>query len=282
MATPNSPTVKRRRVARELRVLRERAGLTLAAAAKHLDMTGPNLGKIENRQVTAKPVFVRAALALYGVTGDDAEYLIEMARGAQERGWWQDYDDVAPEWFSFFVGLEEEAAKIQTYESENIPGLFQTAEVARAISQTTAGEENVEEKVELRLKRQEILTRDNPAVVSAVINEAVLLRPVGGPSVFRAQLDHLANLAKRPNISIQVLPFAAGEHPAMTGPYILLTFADAEDKPVVYFDSYTFGQVLEDDKHVSAYQVVNKTLTKMALTPKESLARIRELASSIE
>lgn len=282
MATPKSPTVKRRRVARELRVLRERAGLTLVAAAKNLDMTGPNLGKIENRQVTAKPVFVRAALALYGVTGDDAEYLIEMARGAQGRGWWQDYDQVAPEWFSFYIGLEEDAGRIETYESESIPGLFQTAEVARAISRTTAGDENVDQKVELRMRRQGILTREEPTEVSAVINEAVLLRPVGGPKVFRAQLEHLADLADLPNVTIQVLPFSAGEHPAFPGPYVILTFEDAVDKPVVYLENYTFGQVLEEEKHFKAYKSAHQTLMKMALTPKQSLARIRELAGTIK
>ncbi len=244
-------------------------------------MSPGNLGRIESREVTARPVVVRAALALYGVTGEDAEVLIDLARGAQERGWWQNYGEVMPDWFSFYVGLEEEAATLATYESENIPGLFQTESYARTIFRWTAGEENIDQKVAARLRRQQILYRDDPVHVIAVLNEAVLLRQLGSAEEFREQLEHLAELAELPNITIQVLPFAAGGHPSMTGPYVLISFPDALDEPVVYLDNFTRGQVLEEPEHVSEYQTAHAKLQDMALAPEESLKMIRELAGSI-
>ncbi|MQM25211.1 helix-turn-helix domain-containing protein [Glycomyces albidus] len=276
-----SPTVKRRRIAKELATLRERAGLTRAAAAKALDMSPGNLGRIENREITARPVVVRAALALYGVTGDDAEALVELARGATERGWWQNYGDVLPDWFGFYVGLEEEAASIATYESEIVPGLFQTADYAREIFRLTTQDSDIEPKVAARLRRQEILTRADPVEVTAVLNEAVLLRPVGTAAQFRAQLEHLAGLFELPNVSIQVLPFAAGGHAAMTGPFMVIKFPDALDEPIVYLDNFTRGQVLEEPEHFTAYQDVHSRLRKLSLSPEESLDRIRVLISTI-
>ncbi|HEU5128845.1 MAG TPA: helix-turn-helix transcriptional regulator [Glycomyces sp.] len=281
MTVMRSPTVKRRRIARELRNLRERAGLTRGAAAKALGMSPGNLGRIENREVTARPVVVRAALALYGVAGEDAEVLVELARGAQERGWWQNYGDVMPDWFSFFVGLEEEAATLATYEPEVVPGLFQTEDYARATFRVTVGEENLDQKVAARLRRQDILRRECPVQVSAVLNEAVLLRQLGTSEQFRDQLEYLAELTELPNITIQVLPFSAGGHPAMTGPYVLVGFPDALDEPVVYLDNFTRGQVLEESEHFTQYQAAHAKLQEMALNPKESLNRICELAGSI-
>jgi transcriptional regulator with XRE-family HTH domain len=276
-----SPTVKRRRIAKELATLRERAGMTRAAAAKALDMSPGNLGRIENREITARPVVVRAALALYGVTGDDAEALVELARGATERGWWQNYSDVLPDWFGFYVGLEEEAASIATYESEIVPGLFQTADYAREIFRLTTQDTDIEPKVAARLRRQEILTRANPVEVTAVLNEAVLLRPVGTAAQFRAQLEHLVELFELPNVSIQVLPFSAGGHAAMTGPFMVIKFPDALDEPIVYLDNFTRGQVLEEPEHFTAYQDVHSRLCKLSLTSQESLNRIRVAISNI-
>jgi transcriptional regulator with XRE-family HTH domain len=281
MTELRSPTVKRRRIAKELARLREQAGYNRSSAAKALDMSPGNLGRIENREITARPVVVRAMLALYGVTGEDAEVLVELARGAQERGWWQNYGDVLPDWFSFYVGLEEEAASIATYESEDVPGLFQTEAHARTVFALTAGSDNIDEKVASRLKRQEILHRDNAVQISAVLNEAVLLRPLGSKSQFRKQLDHLSDLTDLPNVTIQVLPFAAGGHPAMTGPYVILRFPDAMDEPVVYLDNFTRGQVLEEQEHFTAYQEVHTRLQAVALSPQESLKKIRDVASSI-
>ena len=271
-----SPTVRRRRIARELRQLRERNGLTLDQAARQLDMSKSNLSRIENAQIGIKPRDVRAALALYRVASDDAEALIEIARGAQQRGWWQNYSDVLPEWFEFYVGLEAEASSIRTFESEAVPGLLQTEEYARATYLLTAGDNDVDRKVAARMRRQEVLRRDEPTSLSAVLNEAVLLRPVGGAKVMGDQLSQLADLAELPSVAIQVLPFAAGGHPALTTSYVILSFADAADESFVYLENLTNGQALEEPEHVSGYTIVHEKLCNMALNPQDSIARLRE------
>jgi transcriptional regulator with XRE-family HTH domain len=276
-----SPTVRRRRIARELRHLREQSAMTLEQAARQLDMSKSNLSRIENGQIGIKPRDVRAALALYGVTGHDAELLIDTARGAQERGWWHSYSDVLPDWFEFYVGLEAEAATIRTYESESVPGLLQSENYARAMFQMTAGEEDLERKVSARLQRQELLQRQPPVELSAVLNEAVLMRPVGGAKVMSDQLDHLATLAALPNVIIQILPFAVGGHPAMTTPYVIVGFTDVADEPVVYLDNLTVGHAFEEPDHVARYGELHERLRAMALSPTRSVARICEAARDI-
>ncbi|MEV6810948.1 helix-turn-helix transcriptional regulator [Micromonospora sp. NPDC051296] len=274
-----SPTVRRRRIARELRQLRERAGMTLDVAARQLDMSKSNLSRIENAQIGIKPRDVRAALALYQVTGNDAEALIEIARGAQQRGWWQHYSDVLPEWFEFYVGLEAEAATLRTYEAEAVPGLLQTEAYAREIYRRTAGEDDLDRKVAARLRRQDVLrNEDSPVELSVVLNEAVLLRPVGGRAVMAGQLTHLEAVAHLPNVTMQVLPFEAGGHPAMNSPYVILTFADAADAAVVYLENLTTGLALEEAGQVRSYSLVHEELRRLALDPAASLVRLKEAA----
>ncbi|WP_018832648.1 helix-turn-helix domain-containing protein [Salinispora tropica] len=269
-----SPTVRRRRIARELRQLRERAAMTLDVAARQLDMSKSNLSRIENAQIGIKPRDVRAALALYQVTGADAEALIEIARGAQQRGWWQSYSDVLPEWFEFYVGLEAEAAALHTYEGEAVPGLLQTEAYAREVFRHTAGEEGLERKVAARLRRQEVLHRDDPVQLSVVLNEAVLCRTVGGNSVMADQLAHIADVAQLPNVTVQVLPFSAGGHPAMSAPYVILAFADTADAAVVYLENLTTGLALEGAEHVAGYSLVHEELRRLALDPGASQAHL--------
>jgi transcriptional regulator with XRE-family HTH domain len=270
-----SPTVRRRRIARELRQLRERTGLNLEQAARQLDMSKSNLSRIENAQIGIKPRDVRAALALYQVTGADAEALIEIARGAQQRGWWQNYSDVLPMWFEFYVGLEAEASAVWTYEAETIPGLMQTEDYARGVFHLTAGDDDIDRKVAARIRRQDVLHRESPVEVSAVLNEAVLLRQVGGERAMIRQLEHLVQLSELPNVTIQVLPFSAGGHPAMTTPYVIISFPDAADEPVVYLENLTNGQALEEQDHVRGYTLVHERLRKMALAPDDSVAWLR-------
>ncbi len=274
-AVTSSPTVRRRRIARELRQLRERSHLTLDQAARQLDMSKSNLSRIENAQIGIKPRDVRAALALYGVTGDDAEALVEIARGAQQRGWWQNYSGVLPEWFEFYVGLEAEASTVRTYEAESVPGLLQTEAYAREMFLLTAGAAEVEKKVAARIHRQNLL-RQESTQLSAVLNEAVLQRPVGGPTVMSEQLAQLADLSELPNVTVQVLPFTAGGHPAMTTPYVILSFADAPDESIVYLENLTNGQALEEPDHVGGYTLVHQKLCSMALGPEESTALLRQ------
>jgi transcriptional regulator with XRE-family HTH domain len=281
-AVTSSPTVRRRRIARELRQLRERSSMTLDQAARQLDMSKSNLSRIENAQIGIKPRDVRAALALYEVTGADAEAIIEIARGAQQRGWWQNYGDVLPQWFEFYVGLEAEASVIRTYEAESVPGLLQTEDYARAIYVLTAGEAEVDRKVSARIQRQAVLHRDPPAELSVVLNEAVLVRPVGGAKVMSQQLDQVADLAQLPNVTVQVLPFEAGGHPAMTTPYVIVSFADAPDESIVYLENLTNGQALEEPEHVRGYTMVHETLRDRALDPGDSIAMLRNASRNLK
>ncbi len=257
--------------------------MTLDQAARQLDMSKSNLSRIENAQIGVKPRDVRAALALYQVTGADAEALIEIARGAQQRGWWQNYGDVLPEWFEFYVGLEAEASTVRSYEAESVPGLLQTEEYARAMYVLTAGSTDVDRKVAARIHRQTVLRREPPAELAVVLNEAVLVRPVGGERVMASQLDHLADLAEElSNISIQVLPFSHGGHPAMTTPYVILNFADAPEESIVYLENLTNGQVLEEPGHVNWYNIVHGKLSALALDPKESIVELRKAAQKMK
>jgi Domain of unknown function (DUF5753)/Helix-turn-helix domain len=250
--------------------------MTLDVAARQLDMSKSNLSRIETAQIGIKPRDVRAALALYQVTGADAEALIEIARGAQQRGWWQKYSDVLPEWFEFYVGLEAEAATLRTYEAESVPGLLQTEAYAQAIYRRTAGAGDLERKVAARLHRQEVLRRDTPVELSVVLNEAVLLRPVGGSAVMADQLAHMSQVAQLPNVTIQVLPFDAGEHPAMSTPYVVLSFADSADASVVYLDNLTMGMALEDADQVLGYSLLHEELCRTALDPTASSTRLEQ------
>jgi hypothetical protein len=250
--------------------------MTLEQAASQLDMSKSNLSRIENGQIGIKPRDVRAALALYGLTGDAADPLIEIARGAQLRGWWHGYSDVLPDWFEFYVGLEAEAAMVRTYEPETVPGLLQHEDYARAMYRITAPEGEIERKVSARLQRQELLYRQPAVELSAVLNEAVLLRPVGGPAVMGHQLDHLTRLTELPSVTVQVLPFAIGGHPAMTTPYVIVDFADAADESVVYLDNLTLGQAYGDADNVGTYTMVHEKLRQLALSPEDSLTRICE------
>ncbi len=250
--------------------------MTLDVAARQLDMSKSNLSRIENAQIGIKPRDVRAALALYQVTGNDAEALIEIARGAQQRGWWQHYSDVLPEWFEFYVGLEAEAATLRTYEAEAVPGLLQTEAYAREVYRLTAGEDDIDRKVAARLRRQDVLRSDEPAELSVVLNEAALLRPVSERAVMAAQLAHLETTAQLPNVTIQVLPFAAGGHPAMNSPYVILTFADAADAAVVYLENLSTGLALEEVAQVRSYSLVHERLRRLALDPAASLVRLKE------
>lgn len=150
------------------------------------------------------------------VTGEDSEKIIEIARGAQQRGWWQSYKDVLPEWLEFYLGLEDEASSISTFQGEVVPGMLQSGDYARAITLITVGDEEADRQVAARLRRQEALHRPDPVHISAVLSEAVLLRPVGGKAVMAQQLAHLIELAKLRHVTIQVLPFAVGGHPSIT------------------------------------------------------------------
>jgi transcriptional regulator with XRE-family HTH domain len=281
-----SPTVRGRRLRYELRRLREERALTIEQVSERSggDLRPPTLSRWETGDRRIRPTDLRLLLDIYEISGDQRELLLTLSRQARERGWWQSYASAVPDWFQFFVGLEAEAATIHAYDAELVPGLLQTPDYYRAFIQAApaAGdEEAIDRKVAVRTARTERLTSDEPPQLWEVVNEAVIRRLVGGPEVMRAQLDHIAEMAKLAHISVQVLPFTAGAHPAMDGSFSILGFPEASDPDVVYLESQTSSLYLEEIPEIERYKLMFNHLIAKALDPDESRRLIAQAARDL-
>jgi hypothetical protein len=281
-----SPTMRRRRLARELTRLREERGMTIRDAALTLEWDPSKLSRVEGLQRGIIIRDVRRLLNLYEVTDEaQREALFELTREAKQRGWWQAYADVMPSEYANLIGLEAEAAEIGTYQPELIHGLLQTEDYARAVIRAgRPGDtpEQVDQRVEIRMTRQQILDRDDPPRLRAVLNEAAVRRVVGGPDVMRAQLAALTAERDRSNVTVQVLPFTAGEHPAMaSGPFVLLEFAQAADPGVVTAENLTGSLSLDAPDDFRNYARAFGFLQAAALGPRESRDMLITLAGQI-
>jgi transcriptional regulator with XRE-family HTH domain len=245
-----APTVLRLVLGKRLRELRESAGLSYEQAAQSLDVTHATIRRMEKAEVGLKIPYVEKLLRLYAIPQEEAEGFLTMAREGNEPGWWHGYRDVMPEWFSAFVSLEGEASMIRAYEPHYVPGLLQTEAYTRAVlgaGMPKASAEVLERAVALRAERQKMLVRPDPPLLWVVMDETVLRRPIGGRDVMRAQIAALIKAAKMPNVLLQVMPFAAGTHPAMYGPFHIFRFQIRELPDIVcsenlrdavYFDRY--------------------------------------------
>ncbi|MEV4624897.1 helix-turn-helix transcriptional regulator [Micromonospora sp. NPDC049523] len=289
MAQRQSPTVKRRRLALTLRQLRGRAGLSASDAARRVDHDSSWLSRIENAEVRPHPNDVRALLDLYGVTGEQAEAVIAVARQAKQRGWWQRYGDAVPDWFASYVGMESEASVIRSYQCQMVPGLLQTEDYARAAFQgapVPMRDEEVERQVSLRLDRQAILTSDVPPMLRMVVDEAAVRRLVGGAEVIRGQIAHLLDMSRRSNVQIQLLPYSAGvgydgsfvilDFPALPAPY-----PDATDDSMVYVDTLTGALYMDHDREVTAYRAAHEQLQAQALGAVATREALRKIAEEL-
>ena len=280
-ATP-SPTARGRRLRHELRRLREEAGLTHAEVARRLEWSPSKVSRIETGQSRAQTGDVRDLLEIYGVTDEaTCEALVQLAREARRRGWWTRYTDVLGS--GTYVGLEAEAAGLHTYKSMFVPGLLQTEDYAQAViraGQAKPDPEMLSRRLSARMARQEILERPDPPEIWAVLDESVVSRPVGGPEVMHAQLQHLIALSTKPNstLTLQVLPFTAGAHPGMNGPFVILTFGSPTDPPMVYLETATDGLYLDEPIDVERYSLRFNHLVARALGPDESRTMIAALA----
>lgn len=274
-----SPTVRRRRLAAELRRLRSTAEVTQQQAATHLGCTQAKIGRFETAKRSPSVGDVSALLDFYAVDGDRRGQLINLARDARKRGWWHSYSDVLPEWYETYVGLEAEAATIRTYESEAIPGLLQTREYAYALTKSTiirADESEIARRVELRMQRQLRVTGENPLDLWAIVSEVALRRCVGGRGVLRRQLEYLLELAALPHVTLQVMPLDAGAHPAQAGPFVILSYSDHADPDVVYLETHVGGLYLEKEMEVSNYVLMMDHLRAHANGPEESMRVLDE------
>lgn len=281
MPTRPSATVQRRRLGIELRRLREQAGSTIDEVARALECSDSKVSRIETGQVSATPRDVRDMLNLYGVHGERQDALVQVARVARQKGWWQAYSDtlVVP-----LVGLEVAADRIHGYEAMAVPGLLQTRDYARAMIRALRPDlpsDQVERWVELRMTRQELLRQADPPTFQVVLEECALRRPVGGRNAMRAQLQHLKEAATLPALTLQVLPLRVGEHGAMSGAFVIYRFSDPADPDVVYLEHTTSDVYLESPEEVERYATAFDRLRALALHPGDSSSLLTTLASEL-
>jgi transcriptional regulator with XRE-family HTH domain len=256
-APGGGPTVLRILLGSQLRKLREARGITREAAGYEIRASGSKISRMELGRVSFKERDVADLLTMYGVN-DSAERdaLIGLARQANNPGWWQHFGDVLPNWFQAYLGLEAAASLIRTYEIQFVPGLLQTPDYARAVimlGHAGASAEEINRRVDLRLQRQQILTRSGGPQLWAVIDEAVLRRPIGGIDVMRAQIEALIEASKLPGVRLQIIPFLAGGHAAAGGPFAILRFPEPELPDVVYVEQLTSAIYLDKREDVDHY-----------------------------
>jgi transcriptional regulator with XRE-family HTH domain len=277
MAGAQSPTVRRRRLALELRRLREAARLTCEEVAERLECSASKISRVETGRVSVSPRDVRDMLEIYGVPEDQRESLVQLARDSRQKGWWHAYSDTIQPQFATYLGLESAASEIRIYEVSLIPGLLQTGDYARTVigaGMVNSAYEDIERRVELLMARQPALTRADPPKLWAVLDEAALRRRVGGGGLMRLQLEYLLEMASLPNVAVQVIPFGGGAHPAMGRPFVILVFPERVDTDVVYLEDLTSALYVEDVEEVDRYNVFFNHLRATALSFDDSSALI--------
>jgi transcriptional regulator with XRE-family HTH domain len=269
-----SPAVRRRRLGAELRRYREQAGFTIEQVAEHMRCSTSKISRLETGQIGSSPNDIREILTLFRVGEPTLCELVEVAKETRQRGWWQRHGSVLT---SEFVAFEQAASLIRSYEAQCVPGLLQTEAYARHL---LAGGQNLlvdgenqthlENRLKVRMRRQSLLTQEDPLQLWCVIDESALLRPVGGPRVMRAQVEYLVAMSERNNVTIQVLPLRVGAHPGMDGSFAILRFSHESDPDAVYVTTATGGAFLEKPDQVARHQRVFELLTSLALSPQDS------------
>ena len=262
------PTVQRLVLGGHLRRLREEADITTEHAASAIRGSHSKISRMEHGRVGFKERDIADLLSLYGVTdGDEREALIELAREANTPGWWQGYADILPHWVEPYFGLEAAASVIRNYELQFVPGLLQTEGYAQALIRlgNATTEEDVIRRAEARISRQDILRRETPPRVWAVVDEGVLCRPIGGMTVLREQLKHLLDMCDHPAVTLQVLPLQVASHPALGGPFTILRFSEPDLRDVVYIEQLTSALYLDKAAEVDSYLEVMEQLCLQAV-----------------
>lgn len=273
-----SPTARRRRLAIELKKLREENGFTCIQVGKELDWSSSKVNRMETGQGRVQPSDVDALCRFYGTSDELRDLLKSLAKESKTKGWWHAHGDAVPSWFSVYVGLEQAASSLRSYQGEFIPGLLQTpdyaAEQCRAWVDHTP--EDIQRMVDVRMRRQDLLMGDCAPDLWAVVHQSALMHVVGNRQVMAGQLERMLEMAKLRNVTIQVMPFDAGAYPT-TGPFTILGFPEQEDPDVVYREGLTDSVYLEHPTDVDLYSKAYDHLRALALSPQRSALLIKRV-----
>ena len=284
MVARANPTMLRRQLGAELRRLRERAGRTVAEAARSAGWSESKLSRIETANSGLRRADLDRLLDAYAVTDPERTRINALAGQAQQRAWWEAYGEALPDAYEAYIGFEAEASAISSYHAQLVPGLLQTAEYASAVMQTLvfSQPELINERLAVRLARQAVLARDPPPQFWTILDEAVLRRPVGAPDVMRRQLMRLVEASERPMVTIQILPFEVGAHRGMEGSFIVLEFEDGgTESTLVYCEGMTGGVFRSKPAELRSYWMSFEALRSVALPPDRSVEFIKALAAEI-
>jgi transcriptional regulator with XRE-family HTH domain len=278
----SSPTLGRRRLGMELRRLRDQAGVKIETVADRLDCSSSKISRIETGHIGASPRDVRDMLLIYGVNDQLTEELLQVARDARQKGWWQMYGTALT---GAYVGLEAAASRLKAYEAQLIPGLLQTpdytTEVVRA-ARPNITIELLQRRIEIREKRKSLLFQDDPLDLWVIVDEAAFRRRVGGTMIMAAQLMHLLERAQEPNITVQVIPFDRGAHGGMEGTFTILEYQEDVYQDLVFVENAVGGLFLEKDGDLDRYQALFGILQETALPPDQSLELISRRAKELQ
>ena len=280
-ARPQGPTALRIVLGNQLRQLREASGITAGAAGHAIRASHAKISRMELGRVGFKERDVADLLTLYGIIDEQERgAFLALARRANVPGWWHHYSDILPHWFEMYLGLEQAASVIRTYEPQLVPGLLQTESGARAVIQLNPDlpVTDIDRRVALRMKRQRVLTQPEAPNLWAVIDEAALWR-LDGRAAMRDQMQHLIDMAELPNVTLQVMPFYSGAHAAVGGPFTILRFSEPDLPDLVYLEQLTSALYLDKNEDVQHYLMVMDRLCVQAKSPAET---IRFLSSTLK
>ena len=280
----SAPTVLRMVLGKRLKTLREAAGVSYEDAARVIEVTPLTVRRMEKAEVGLRIPYVKELLSTYGVPEPEIADFLRMAREANKPGWWYKYRDVVPDWFSAYVSLESEATVIRLYEPHYVPGLLQTHDYAAALMRVgfpNESKEDLDRRTDLRLKRQELLSKPEAPAIWAVLDETVLRRPVGGAEVMRTQIDRLNEVLDLPKVRIQIIRFDVGAHPGAYGPFHYFRFGFSELPDIVYTENLAGSVYVDQPDDVVTYLEVLDRMSVQAEPVTKTRAILSELRKEL-
>jgi hypothetical protein len=283
VADGSSPAVERRRLALELRRLRVEAGKTIYDVAERLECSAGKVSRVEMGVVGARIQDVREMLNFYGIRGEQRDQLLELVRRSRRKAWWQEYTDVVPPESARLYGLEAGAAAIDEHQVALVPGLLQTEAYARAVISSVSKDSRdvIERRIELRRRRQELLERADPPTMRYLLYEAVIDAQIGGPAVMAEQLLHLDEVAKRPNVTLRVIPAASGAYASVGVSFTTFSFAHEADPKIVFAEQLTRNMFMDDAGEVEVYTLAFESALDQAATPEQTCHLIAQRMTAL-